>query len=205
MKSRLLLFGLMAALALPMMAQKATATKADAMARNDRSQMEEIIPFKVNENAAPTFKMNRGQMLWDFDSHYRAVLNDQIGASAMGVVPIGTPDGFFVDGQYIVYGDLNLNGRFDEGDAELYELIAQEYEAARAGGGGYEYSLRNEQYALASNRYINSEGNYKYIKLGYREMAALIRQYVEMSEAGAELPQDLGNFDEQYIAGQENP
>ena len=68
MKSRLLLFGLMAALALPMMAQKATATKADAMARNDRSQMEEIIPFKVNENAAPTFKMNRGQMLWDFET-----------------------------------------------------------------------------------------------------------------------------------------
>ena len=58
----------MAALALPMMAQKATATKADAMARNDRSQMEEIIPFKVNENAAPTFKMNRGQMLWDFET-----------------------------------------------------------------------------------------------------------------------------------------
>ena len=68
MKSRLLLFGLTAALALPMMAQKATATKADAMARNDRSQMEEIIPFKVNENAAPTFKMNRGQMLWDFET-----------------------------------------------------------------------------------------------------------------------------------------
>lgn len=145
------------------------------------------------------------QMLRDFDSHYRAVLNGEIGASAMGIVPIGTPDGFFVDGQYIVYGDLNLNGRFDEGDAELYELIAQEYEAARAGGGGYEFSLRDEQYALASSRYINSAGNYKYIKLGYREMAALIRQYVAMSEAGEELPQDLGNFYEQYIAGQENP
>ena len=34
--------------------------------------------------------------------------------------------------------------------------------------------------------------------------AALIRQYVEMSEAGAELPPDLGNFYEQYIAGKEN-
>ena len=148
------------------------------------------------------------QMLWDFDSHYRAVLNDQIGASAMGVVPIGTPDGFFVDGQYIVYGDLNLNGRFDEGDAELYELIAQEYEAAAAAAGGFEFSLRDEQYALASCRYINSEGNYRslYNNLkDYPKMAALIRQYVEMSEAGAELPQDLGNFYEQYIAGQENP
>ena len=148
------------------------------------------------------------QMLRDFDLHYRAVLNDKIGASAMGVVPIGTPDGFFVDGQYIVYGDLNLNGRFDEGDAELYELIAQEYEAARAGGGGYEFSLRDEQYALASCRYINSEGNYRslYNNLkDYPKMAALIRQYVAMSEAGEELPQDLGNFYEQYIAGQEKP
>ncbi len=148
------------------------------------------------------------QMLRDFDLHYRAVLNDQIGASAMGVVPIGTPDGFFVDGKYIVYGDLNMNGRFDEGDAELYELIAQEYEAAAADAGEYEFSLRDEQYALASCRYINSEGNYRslYNNLkDYPKMAALIRQYVAMSEAGAELPQDLGNFYEQYIAGQENP
>ena len=148
------------------------------------------------------------QMLTDFRSHYRAVLNDQIGASAMGVVPIGTPDGFFVDGQYIVYGDLNMNGRFDEGDAELYELIAQEYEAAAAAAGGFEFSLRDEQYALASPRYINSEGKYCYIyrfRSDYPKMAALIRQYVAMSEAGAELPQDLGNFYEQYIAGQENP
>jgi hypothetical protein len=148
------------------------------------------------------------QMLRDFDLHYRAVLNDKIGASAMGVVPIGTPDGFFVDGQYIVYGDLNLNGRFDEGDAELYELIAQEYEAARAGGGQYEFSLRGEQYALATPQYINSEGKYCSIyssRSDYPKMAALIRQYVAMSEAGAELPPDLGNFYEQYIAGQENP
>ncbi len=148
------------------------------------------------------------QMLRDFDLHYRAVLNDQIGASAMGVVPIGTPDGFFVDGQYIVYGDLNLNGRFDEGDAELYELIAQEYEAAAAAAGEYEFSLRDEQYALASPQYINSEGKYCYIyrsRSDYPKMAALIRQYVAMSEAGEELPPDLGNFYEQYIAGQENP
>gem|GEM_PF-2563219 len=148
------------------------------------------------------------QMLAEFRSHYRAVLNDQIGASAMGVVPIGTPDGFFVDGQYIVYGDLNMNGRFDEGDAELYELIAQEYEAAAAAAGGFEFSLRDEQYALASPRYINSEGKYCYIyrfRSDYPKMAALIRQYVAMSEAGEELPPDLGNFYEQYIAGQENP
>ena len=65
MKTKLFLLGLMAALALPMTAQ--TATKAEMMARNDRSQMEEIIPFKV-VNATPSFKMNRGKMLWDFET-----------------------------------------------------------------------------------------------------------------------------------------
>ena len=150
------------------------------------------------------------QMLAEFNSHYRTVGDDRHTPSAAtwGVVPISTPDGFFVDGQYIVYGDLNMNGRFDEGDAELYELIAQEYEAAAAAAGGFEFSLRDEQYALASPQYINSEGKYCYIyrsRSDYPKMAALIRQYVAMSETGAELPQDLGNFYEQYIAGQENP
>ena len=56
---------LMTALALPMFAQ--TATKAEMMARNDRSQMEEIIPFKV-VNATPSFKMDRGKILWDFET-----------------------------------------------------------------------------------------------------------------------------------------
>ncbi len=67
MKTKLFLLGLMAALALPMSAQKATATKAEALARNDRSQMDEIIPFKTT-NATPSFKTNRGQILWDFET-----------------------------------------------------------------------------------------------------------------------------------------
>ncbi len=149
------------------------------------------------------------QMLADFKSHYRTVGDDRFEPSATtwGVVPIDTPHGFFVDGQYIVYGDLNLNGRFDEGDAELYELIAQEYEAAAAAAGEFEFSLRDEQYALAKPQYINSEGKYCSIyssRSDYPKMAALIRQYVAMSEAGEDLPPDLGNFYEQYIAGQEN-
>ena len=65
MKTKLFLLGLMAALALPMTAQNAT--KAEMMARNDRSQMEEIIPFKV-VNKAPNFKMDRGKILWDFET-----------------------------------------------------------------------------------------------------------------------------------------
>ena len=65
MKTKLFLLGLMAALALPMTAQ--TATKAEMMARNDRSQLEEIIPFKV-VNQTPTFKMDRGKILWDFET-----------------------------------------------------------------------------------------------------------------------------------------
>ena len=69
MKTKLLLLGLMAALALPMSAQKATATKAEVMARNDRSQVEEIIPFKTTDKAAkPSFKQNGGQILWDFET-----------------------------------------------------------------------------------------------------------------------------------------
>ena len=55
----------MAALALPMTAQ--TATKAEMIARNDRGQMEEIIPFKMVDKA-PSFKMNRGKILWDFET-----------------------------------------------------------------------------------------------------------------------------------------
>lgn len=68
MKTKLFLFGLMAALALPMMAQR-DATKAEMMARNDRSQMDEIIPFKSSsKTATPSFKMDRGKILWDFET-----------------------------------------------------------------------------------------------------------------------------------------
>ncbi|MBQ9554798.1 MAG: choice-of-anchor J domain-containing protein [Muribaculaceae bacterium] len=66
MKSKLFLLGLMAALALPMSAQ--TATKAEMQARNDRSQVEEIIPFKVVDKA-PSFKTVGGKILWDFETN----------------------------------------------------------------------------------------------------------------------------------------
>ena len=69
MKTKLFLLGLTAALALPMSAQMTTATKAEMIARNDRSQVGEIIPFKTsNKNATPKFKTNRGQILWDFET-----------------------------------------------------------------------------------------------------------------------------------------
>jgi hypothetical protein len=69
MKTKLFLLGLMAALALPMSAQMAMASKAEAMARNDRSVMDEIIPFKmVDKSVAPTLKQGDGQILWDFES-----------------------------------------------------------------------------------------------------------------------------------------
>ena len=67
MKTKLFLFGLMAALALPMSAQRLD-NKASMMARNDRSQMDEIIPIKVDGSKAPSFKMDRGKMLWDFET-----------------------------------------------------------------------------------------------------------------------------------------
>ena len=68
MKTKLFLLGLMAALALPMSAQMAMASKGEVIARNDRSVMDEIIPFKTNMNVTPSFKMNRGQILWDFET-----------------------------------------------------------------------------------------------------------------------------------------
>ncbi len=69
MKTKLFLLGLMAALALPMSAQMAMASKAEVMARNDRSVMDEIIPFKmVDKSVAPTLKQGDGQILWDFET-----------------------------------------------------------------------------------------------------------------------------------------
>ncbi len=65
------LFSLMlGALAMPMISQVATMTKAEALARMDRSQKEEITPLKSNDlKALPRAVQNRGGMyVWDFET-----------------------------------------------------------------------------------------------------------------------------------------